>query len=98
LSKIDGIFEVLAKNEACEKYALPADRIGDIVVLADKDTVFGKTPASHDLSQLKGPLRSHGGLTETTVPFVLSETVDEDKQKKIVRNFDLFDYLINRSH
>ena len=98
LSKTDGISEVLAKDEACEKYALPADRIGDIVVLADGGTVFGKTPASHDLSRLKGPLRSHGGLAETTVPFVLSETVDEDKRKKSVKNMDLFDYLINRAN
>ncbi|MBT3807296.1 MAG: phosphonoacetate hydrolase [Desulfobacula sp.] len=96
LSRTKGIDEVLTKNEACRKYALPADRMGDLVVLAQRDTVFGKTPANHDLSKLKGPLRSHGGLTETTVPFVLSETVDEDKQKKSVKNWELFDYLINR--
>jgi len=96
LSRTDGIAEVLTKHEACERYALPADRIGDIVVIADRDTVFGKTPASHDLSKLKGLLRSHGGLTETTVPFILSETVDEDQRKRSVKNWELFDYLINR--
>jgi len=95
LSNTGGIAEVLTKKEACEKYILPADRVGDIVILADRDTVFGKSPANHDLSRLKGLLRSHGGLSETAVPFILSKKVYENQRKKI-KNWELFDYLINR--
>ncbi len=96
IARTSGIVEVLEKDEACEKYSLPGDRIGDLVVIADKNTALGKTPASHDLSVLKGPLRSHGGLAETTVPFVFSGKVIEDKRGKTPKNFELFDYLINR--
>jgi len=91
-----GISEVLERNEACRKYALPGDRIGDLIVIADKHTVLGKTAASHDLSLLKGPLRSHGGLAETAVPFGFSGPVKGGVTGKTPRNLELFDYLINR--
>ena len=65
---LNGVTEVLERREACKKYALPADRIGDLVIIADQDTVLGKTPKDHDLSLLKAPLRSHGGLAETLAP------------------------------
>jgi phosphonoacetate hydrolase len=35
--------------------------------------VFGKRPGDHDLSALRGPLRSHGGRHEQHVPILLSE-------------------------
>ena len=96
LQCLNGITEVLERGEACEKYALPADRIGDLVIIADQDTVLGKTPKDHDLSLLKGPLRSHGGLAETVVPFGFSGPVNTVGAKTPPRNFELFDYLINR--
>ncbi len=95
LSRTDGIFEVLMKNEALKKYCLPTDRIGDLIVIANKNTVLGKTSVSHDLSKLKGPLRSHGGLTEITVPFILSKKVKTNRRTQIM-NLELFDFLINR--
>jgi len=91
----EGVLDILTKFEACEKYSLPTDRIGELVVFADKQTVFGKTPEFHDLSQLKGRLRSHGSLSETAVPFILSGKTDENPQKEI-KNRELYDYLINR--
>lgn len=91
-----GISEVLERKDACAKYALPFDRIGDLVIIADKHTVLGKTPPSHDLSLLKGPLRSHGGLTETTVPFGFSGPVNGPETGETPRNYELFDYLMNR--
>ncbi len=48
------------------------DRVGDVIVVADRHVVLGKAPDEHDLSLLKEPLRSHGGVTEETVPFVLN--------------------------
>src|SRR5262249_61127059 len=50
----------------------PADRIGALVVLADADTALGRSAREHDLSLLRGPLRSHGGRHEQTVPILLS--------------------------
>ncbi len=62
-----GVYTVMGKEDAAKALDLPADRIGDIVVLGDRQTVLGKSPASHDLSALAGArLRSHGGLDEVS--------------------------------
>ena len=71
-----GIEQVLTRAEAAEALSLPADRIGDLVVLADRDTVLGRRQAEHDLTALRGPLRSHGGRHEQPVPILLSERPD----------------------
>jgi phosphonoacetate hydrolase len=73
LRELPGVEEALPRAEAASRYALPADRIGDVVVFAAPDTAFGKTPADHDLAALEGPLRSHGGPAERRVPVILSE-------------------------
>jgi phosphonoacetate hydrolase len=72
LQAVAGVEEVLDRDEAASSLVLPADRIGDLVVLADADTVFGKHERDHDLSALRGPLRSHGGRHEQDVPILLS--------------------------
>ena len=53
----------------------PADRIGDLAVVAERSVVLGTSVSRHDLSQLELPLRSHGGISEQRVPLVLSELV-----------------------
>jgi phosphonoacetate hydrolase len=72
-----GVEEVLDRAEASEQLSLPADRIGDIVVLADARTALGRRRGEHDLSALRGPLRSHGGRHEQPVPILLSERPDD---------------------
>jgi phosphonoacetate hydrolase len=72
LSGVDGVEEVLTRERAAAELSLPADRIGDLVVLGDERTVLGKRPEDHDLSALRGPLRSHGGRHEQAVPMLLS--------------------------
>ena len=73
VAAVDGVEEVLLRDEAATALELPADRIGDLVVLAEEDTALGKTSDEHDLSALAGPLRSHGGRHEQRVPILLSE-------------------------
>ncbi|MBV8079227.1 MAG: alkaline phosphatase family protein [Actinobacteria bacterium] len=72
LRAVEGVEQVLTRDEAADALHLPADRIGDLVVLGDDRTVFGKRPEDHDLSKLRGPLRSHGGRHEQSVPIILS--------------------------
>src|SRR5438874_10668903 len=62
LQDLPGIDMVLARDGACDRFELPPDRTGDVVVCADADTVLGTRASEHDLSQLRAPLRSHGGL------------------------------------
>ena len=61
LLSLDGIETVLTNQEAVEKFELPGDRIGDLVVLSDAATTIGRTPDWHDLDKVKEGLRSHGG-------------------------------------
>jgi phosphonoacetate hydrolase len=68
-----GVEEVIEGDQAARELHLPRDRIGDLVVLADADTVLGKTADAHDLGALGAPLRSHGGRHEQPIPLLLSE-------------------------
>jgi phosphonoacetate hydrolase len=72
LGDVDGVEEILRRDVAAAELELPPDRIGDLVVLGDRHTVFGRREGDHDLSALRGPLRSHGGRHEQAVPILLS--------------------------
>ena len=99
LEQVPGVEEVLARQEAAAEFALPPDRIGDLVLLADRGTVLGKTPEWHDLSSVGSGLRSHGGLHEATVPFIVNRPLKSRFRERLagnrMRNFDLFDVLCN---
>jgi phosphonoacetate hydrolase len=77
VAAVEGVEEVLPRDEAAIDLGLPADRIGDLVVLSDADTALGRNEGEHDLSALAGPLRSHGGRHEQAVPILLSEQPNE---------------------
>jgi phosphonoacetate hydrolase len=92
-----GITEVYGRN-AAERLELPADRLGDLVVISGRNVVLGRTPEYHDLKVLEGGLRSHGGRYEEMVPFVFSVPLRREYQARAAgdpRNFDLFDFLCN---
>jgi phosphonoacetate hydrolase len=98
LLKLSGVDAVFTREQAALKLEAPPDRIGDLVVLANRNVVLGRTPAHHDLSQLKAPLRSHGGRHEEMVPFLISKPLSSSYQAKAkgdLRNFDIFDFALN---
>ena len=101
LHRQEGITEVYDREMAALKLELAPDRIGDICVLSGRDVVVGKTPEDHDLSVLRGGLRSHGGRYEEMVPLLLSEPLN-DEYRRIAsadpRNFDVFAFACNASH
>jgi phosphonoacetate hydrolase len=94
---LPGIESVLSREEACVAFELPADRIGDLSIVADPATVLGKSARYHDLSVLHGPLRSHGGLAERAVPFIISQPLSPDFQwsDRQLMNSDLHHVLLN---
>jgi phosphonoacetate hydrolase len=97
IAALPGIEAVLDRFAAADAFELPADRIGDLVVLADAETVIGKSAAAHDLSALHGTLRSHGGLHERQVPIIVSHRLREDALLgRDLRNRDLHDLLLNQ--
>ena len=86
-----GITDVLTKAQAVDRYELPADRIGDIVMVSGENMTIGTSEHRHDLAALDVPLRSHGGLTEQEVPFIANRVLDLPSQPEL-RNFDAFFY------
>ena len=56
----------MTSDEAITKYNLRSERIGQVIVTADKDTVFGDT----DLVEMPDDLRSHGSEHEQSVPII----------------------------
>ena len=95
LLEIAGIDLVYANREGCERFELAPDRMGDLILLSQRDTVIGTTASRHDLSGLDVPLRSHGGLTEQVVPLILSQPVSGLDRGHQLHNYDAFDVALN---
>jgi phosphonoacetate hydrolase len=97
---LPGIELVLTGAEAAKRFQTPLEYEGDFTVVASRHTVIGSAAALHDLSGLKGRrLRSHGGLSEQQVPFLISAPLNPAYQAKAargdIRSFDLYDYVLN---
>jgi phosphonoacetate hydrolase len=95
IGKIDGVECALIRNLACERFELPPDRIGDLVVISRADCVIGSAPEKHDLSALEVPLRSHGGVSEQQVPLIVSRKAPTLSADCRLRNFDILDVALN---
>ena len=92
---LQGVEVVLDNRAACERFELPNDRVGDIVVVSKRDVVLGTRRDEHDLSGLTVPLRSHGGLSEQEVPLIFNRHLQGLADGKRLRNFDVFDLALN---
>ncbi|NMM04328.1 phosphonoacetate hydrolase [Paraburkholderia sp. RP-4-7] len=95
LAGLPHIETVLTREEACARFELPPDRVGDLVVISDKSYVLGSSAAAHDLSGLTVPLRSHGGLSEQTVPLLFNRALAGTLEDRALRNFDVFHIALN---
>jgi phosphonoacetate hydrolase len=69
LTGLKGVELVLPRSEAAERYHLMASRIGDLIVLGDRDTVFGELDGPSE--RLPPEYRAHGSLHEMDVPLVI---------------------------
>lgn len=97
---LEGVALVLDGKTAALRYEMPFDREGDFVAISDTHAVIGSSRAEHDLQGLHGHrLRSHGGVSEQVVPFIVSRPVNESYRKiaetRRLRNFDIFDFVLN---
>jgi len=96
IAALPGIDIVLARSEACARFELPEDRVGDLVVVSERLTVIGTSRDRHDLSGLDAPLRSHGGISEQQVPLIANRAAGALPPGRRWRNFDAFDLALNR--
>ena len=97
IKALRGMEAVLTRAEAAARFELPADRIGDIVAVAERFTVIGTAASRHDLSALDAPLRSHGGVSEQRVPLILNRRINGLDPQRRWRNFDAFDLALNHA-
>jgi phosphonoacetate hydrolase len=96
LKAMPGIEAALTKEEAAARFELPADRLGDLIVVSTQHKVLGTSASRHDLSGLTEPLRSHGGISEQRVPLLCNRKLaNGDTGAHRWRNFDAFDLALN---
>ena len=67
LREVEGIEQVLDNEGAAATFSLHRERIGDIMILGDADTVFG----TFDSERTGVSVRSHGSRHESDVPLIV---------------------------
>ncbi|MEE9314859.1 MAG: phosphonoacetate hydrolase [Rhizobiaceae bacterium] len=92
LEAMDDIIYVANRKDACARFELPEDRMGDLVIISGENMTLGTSEHRHDLAALNEPLRSHGGLTEQVVPFIVNRVMADLPDAPTLRNFDAFYY------
>jgi len=95
IKSLPGIEAALTRAEAAKRFELPADRLGDLIVVSTRHKVLGTSAARHDLSGLTEPLRSHGGVSEQHVPLICNAALKAPANGRAWRNFDAFDLALN---
>lgn len=98
--QLPGIDSVWDKAAAVRTFELPADREGDVVVISEANVCVGASAKDHDLEGLQGHrLRTHGGVSEATVPFIISEPLNDEYWARAagrpLRSRHIFEYTIN---
>jgi phosphonoacetate hydrolase len=69
LMALKGVETVLSRHEAAAKFGLMPERIGELVVSGDAETVFGELTCP--MEELEPGYRSHGSLHESEIPLVI---------------------------
>ena len=69
LGSLAGVEAIMDRKTAARRFSLMESRIGDLVVLPDKHTVFGDLAQEYE--ELAPGYRSHGSLYEMDIPLLL---------------------------
>lgn len=67
--KLEGVERILTREEAISEFHLPGEYIGDLMVLGDRDTVFGEIDTEKE--DLPASYRAHGSTYEIDVPLII---------------------------
>ena len=100
IESVEGVESVLERADAATRFELPVDVEGDVAVIAKGGFCIGTTPGDHDLEELHGErLRSHGGVSEQQVPFILNRPLNGEYRARAgseqLMNYHVFDYALN---
>ena len=91
LRGLAGVEQVLSRAEAAQALHLLPERIGDLVVLGDKDTVFGHLDV--EMERMPAEFRTHGSLHELDVPIVIHNARGVPPASYFRHNLDLARWL-----
>jgi phosphonoacetate hydrolase len=92
LSARAGVDEVLPRKSAARRFHLMPERIGDLVILGDINTVFGDLEGPEEI--LSSGYRNHGSLYEEDIPLILSGYNGKiPSSEDFLMNFDLTRWL-----
>ncbi len=69
IAGLAGVEEVITREEAAARFRLPHEYIGDLMVLGDRDTVFGDLETESEA--LPAGYRAHGSQYESEVPLII---------------------------
>jgi phosphonoacetate hydrolase len=95
LTGLAGVQEVLTRSEAARRFRLMPERIGQIVVLGNGETVFGGLES--ETINLPPEYRSHGGLAEAAVPLIIHNADSAPDAQFFRANVDLTRWLFGGS-
>ena len=91
--KLEGIEAVRTREEAAQAFDLMPERIGELVVTGDRDTVFGELET--EMENLEATYRSHGSLHESDVPLVIYNCDEQvPAPGAFTRNADLIHFML----
>jgi phosphonoacetate hydrolase len=87
LRELEGVERVLTRAEAAAEFNLMASRLGDLVVIGDRDTVFGNLDAAMEI--LPKGFRTHGSPHEMNVSVIIHNAPSAPRADYFLRNLDL---------
>ena len=88
--RLDGVEAVYDRYTAASKFELYPERIGDMLVTGDIDTVFGPMDTESGVEELPESFRTHGGSDEANVPLIVYNREVEPRDWHRYRcNYDL---------
>ncbi len=85
---------IVGQQDVTARLLVLATGMGDIVLVSGENKTIGTSAHRHNLAALDEPLRSHGGLTEQRVPFIVNRVMKELPDAPVLRNFDAFYYAV----
>lgn len=88
--RLDGVEAVYDRYTAASRFLLHPDRIGDMLVTGDINTVFGPLDPKGGIEEMPAGFRTHGGSDEAIAPLIVyNRRVDPKQWHDLRYNFDL---------
>jgi len=93
LMGLKGVEAVLPRRDAAVKFGLMPERIGELAVFGDAETVFGELESP--MEELEPGYRSHGSLHESEIPLIIyNSLVKLPAPEAFTANLDLTRHIV----